>query len=564
MPPDPKAGAPAVKRAPSFFSYLVKGSAARLEAPDLLRLRSEAEGGPREDGSALPPLPPQTLNKCGLAPPGRAPAACPGRSGSGAGGTGAGVTAAPPPAAAAAARGRVSRVLLPICFLCGVLNYLDRTNLNFAALQLNADLGFTPTDYGLGAGFFSLGYGVAHVPSAFMTMRYGARWWYSSITVAWGVVATCGAVIRSRAGLCLQRFFLGVTEAGAIPSALFLIAQFYPKNMLTKPYTAVTLANVLSVVIAAPLAAGLMSLDGVGGLRGWEWLFIIEGIPSVLLGFAMMALVPSHPLSAWMLSVEEREALHVTVHGGRARAEAALSPVVWGQLAGLIADACRKPLIWFFSLTGFLWVLCVFSLNSWMAIIIKNMLAGTALTGSTSSGGSSAVNTLHATLLSAIPYFCAGLAMVANAWSANRLRERTLHVALPCIFGGVVLACFEPLYRAAFVAGFVVIVIAISSAYSGQSVMFARVADLLDTEHAGVGLAIFNAVGAAGGGFAGPWIVGAFVQRRGSFVQAMVFMGMFLLAAGLLLAGYALLFEQRPRWQAARARAAAKAGAGAA
>ncbi|WIA31173.1 hypothetical protein OEZ86_001180 [Tetradesmus obliquus] len=439
---------------------------------------------------------------------------------------------------------KVSRVLMPICFLAGVLNYLDRTNLNFAALQLNAELGFTPQDYGLGAGFFSLGYGIGHVPSTFVTMRCGARWWYSSITIAWGVVATCAALIHNRTGLFLQRFFLGITEAGAIPSALHLMSQFYPVQMRTKPFTAVTLANVVSVVFAAPLAAGLMALHGRGGLKGWQWLFIIEGIPSVILGVAMMVFVPSHPLSAWMLTPRERKHLHLTVHqGNRVEAAAATKQLQWKQMITLSVEVLKMPLMWYFSIAAFLWVLCVFSLNSWMAIIIKNMLAGTALQGSTSSGGNSAVNTLHATLLSAIPYFCAAISMWSTAWSSERHKERTLHVGLPCVVGGIVLAFFKELYVANFVAGFAAIVIAMACAYSGQSVMYAKITELLDTQHAGVGLAIFNAAGAAIGGFSGPWTVGAIVGQVGSFVPAMVYMGMFLLAAGLMLTGWGF-YEQ--------------------
>lgn len=120
-------------------------------------------------------------------------------------------------------------------------------------------------------------------------------------------------------------------------------------------------------------------------------------------------------------------------------------------------------------------VLCVFSLNSWIPIIIKNMLAGTALQNSTSSGGNSSVNTTHATLLSAIPYFTAAIAMWTVAWSSQKLQERDLHAGIPCIFGGVCLAFFAPLYRVSFVAGFAVIAIALSSAYSCQGVVFARV-----------------------------------------------------------------------------------------
>lgn len=159
---------------------------------------------------------------------------------------------------------KVSWVLLPICFLAGVMNYLDRTNLAFAALELNADLGFTPVDYGIGAGAFYLGYGVAHVPSTCATMRLGARWWYGGMTIAWGIVATAAAAIKNRTGLVVQRFFLGVAEAGAYPTAFHLLLQFYPKHMSTKPFTAVTMANVISVVFAAPLAAGIMTMDHHG------------------------------------------------------------------------------------------------------------------------------------------------------------------------------------------------------------------------------------------------------------------------------------------------------------
>ncbi|KAI8465365.1 MAG: major facilitator superfamily domain-containing protein [Monoraphidium minutum] len=461
---------------------------------------------------------------------------------------------------------RVSRVLLPIVFLAGVANYLDRTNLTFAALQLNGDLGFTPKDYGLGAGFFYLGYGIAHLPSAFMTMRLGARWWYSSITIAWGIVASCAAAIRSTAGLCAQRFFLGIAEAGAIPSAIHLLAQFYPKDMLTKPFTAVTLANVLSVVFAAPLAAGLMSIEG-GGLRGWQWLFVLEGIPSVILGIAMLAVVPNGPRTAWFLSPEEGELLHLRVHGSKEEAEAASRKPAWREMATLAWEAARMPMLWYFAIAGFLWVLCVFSLNSWIAIIIKNMLAGTALQNSTSTGGASSVNTLHATLLSAIPYCGAALAMWLAAWSSHRCQERCLHAGVPWLFGGLLLAFFAPLYQRSFGAGFAVIVIALTCAYSSQSVVFARVTESLDTKHAGVGVSIFNAVGAAIGGSIGPYAVGAFVQRTGTFVSAMIFMGMFLFAAGTMMTGlgiYELVHKRRGRAAAARrdAEAAPAAGGG--
>lgn len=432
---------------------------------------------------------------------------------------------------------KVSWVLLPIVFLAAVLNYLDRSNLAFAALELNADLGFTPVDYGIGAGAFYLGYGVAHVPSTCATMQLGARWWFGAMTIAWGIVATSAAAIRSRTGLVLQRLLLGITEAGCYPTAFHLLLQFYPKHMATKPFTAVSGANVLSVVFAAPLAAGLMSINA-GGLKGWQWLFILEGIPSVLLGIVMLVVVPNGPLTAWFLTPEERQALHHEVHG--ADAEAASKRPTWSQMPRLVLEAAKLPLLWYFAISGFAWVMGIFSLNSWMAIIIKNMLAGTVLVNSTSTGGSSSKHSLQATLLSAIPYLCAAIGMWWIANSSHRFREKDFHIGIPWVIGGVCLAIFEPLYKRSFAAGFSMIVIAIVLAYCTDSVMFARVAECLDARHAGVGVAIYNAIAASVGGFLGPFVVGGLVQRTGSFVSSMVVMGGFLAFAGLMMVALAV------------------------
>lgn len=192
----------------------------------------------------------------------------------------------------------------------------------------------------------------------------------------------------------------------------------------------------------------------------------------------------------------------------------------------------------------------MFSLNSWIAIIIKNMLSGTALSNATSGGGGGAGapgTNLAATLYSAVPYVGAALAMWAVAWCSARFDEKDLHTGLPWVAGGVCLTFFAPLYSKSFGAGFAVIVAALTCAYSSQSVIFARVTESLDTRHAGVGVSIFNAVGAAIGGFVGPYSVGAFVQRTGSIASSMVFMGVFLMSAGAMMVGLGA-------WECARRR----------
>ncbi|WIA31251.1 hypothetical protein OEZ86_001249 [Tetradesmus obliquus] len=441
---------------------------------------------------------------------------------------------------------KVSRVLLPLLFLASMLNYLDRGAISFAALQMNGQLGLSLQDYGLGSGLFFLGYGVAMVPSTYLTMLYGAKW-YAAITVAWGVVAACCAFVTSRAGFFATRLLLGLAEAGAWPSASHLLCQFYPSDRLTRPYAVVCVSSVIAAVFAAPLAAGLMSLDQRGGLAGWQWLFLVEGVPSVLLGMCCWVWLPSSPLTAAMLSREEGQLLHEKVHGSAEAAAAACQPLRWRHMLGLMLDALRRPLLWLLLVVGFLWVLAAFALNSWLPLIIKNMLAGTALTNSSSSGGSSSSSsssssnsnshTQEATLLTAIPYVCATAANLAVAWHADRVNERSLHTGVPFVLGGVVLSCFTVLTRLSFAAGFAGLVVAMTCAYAGQSTLLASVAASLDPQHAGVGLALFNAACAAVGGFAANAIAGGLAQRMGSFSLATIVMGVFMAAAGLLAAG---------------------------
>uniref|UniRef100_A0A383VZ56 Major facilitator superfamily (MFS) profile domain-containing protein n=1 Tax=Tetradesmus obliquus TaxID=3088 RepID=A0A383VZ56_TETOB len=435
----------------------------------------------------------------------------------------------------ASALRKSSKVLLPLLFCTGLMNTLDRTNLSFAALQMNAQLHISAKEFGLASGLFFIGYGGCMLPSTFMTMRYGARAWYSAITVAWGVVATCNAFIRNASQLYALRVLLGALEAGSAPSAWHLLAQFYPQDRLAKPYAVMTLCHILSSIIAAPLAAGLLSLHGNGGLAGWQWLFIIEGVPSVAAGLAMLAWLPSHPLSARMLTQQEAAALHAAVHCSAEAAEAARQPVAWGELALLVWAVIKRPVMWLLVAIGVLWALCSVGLMTWLPIIISNMLAGTITAGGGSS--SAASHTQRAALLSAIPYIFGGASTLLLAWHADRVNERSLHCAAVFVAGGAVLACFVLMYQAGFAAGFVALVVGMMAVFAGQPVMTCRVRASLQAKHAGIGLALFQAVSTVVGGFAGPYLFGSLLSQQQAFTAATVLMGCFLASSGLLAAG---------------------------
>lgn len=447
---------------------------------------------------------------------------------------------------------KVNPVILPFLFLVGIFAFLDKGNLNFAAIELNPYLGLNAVDFGLASGMFYIGFGVGIIPLTFMSMKYGTRYVLGGMTLAWGIISTCQAAVRSKPAFFALRLLLGLAESAGPSSGGHLLAQFYPQNKIALPFTVVVVSTTVSGIFAAPLAAGLMRMGDLGGLAGWQYLFIIEGVPSVLLGLALLTWLPSTPLSAWMLTLEERELLHRKVHGSAEAAEAARSPPRWRQLLWLIYDALRRPLLWFFIAVGFLWVVSAMGTNSWLTIIINNMLSGTALSNSTSSGASPAaakaaaaakhisMQSTRAILLSGIPALCASVAMVITAWHADRVNEKNWHVAVPYLIGGIALTLFTPLYKVSFTAGFVILVVALTFANAAMGVINARVVAALNTKDTGIGLALYTAILACLGGFSGPVIIGTMVQRLGSFSQATIVMGAILCSAALLMAGLAM------------------------
>ncbi|KAI8472711.1 MAG: major facilitator superfamily domain-containing protein [Monoraphidium minutum] len=441
---------------------------------------------------------------------------------------------------------RVSLVILPLVMAACVMMALDRGSLSFAAADLSADLGLDATHYGIASGLFYLTYGVCQVPSTAAALRVGVRWWYGGIIVGWGVVAACTSLVNSTGQLYAMRLLLGALEAGAAPCAWHVLSAFYPPPRVVKPYAAVIICGSLASAVAGPLAGALLSMDGATGIPGWRWLFLVEGLPTILVGLAVWALMASQPLSAWWLTPTQREALHRAVHGEEAAGAARGRPGL-RQSWSMLLDALRRPLLWAFIAVGLLWVVAAFTLTSWLPLMVANLLSGTALASASVSAGAGR-GSVHAALLSAVPYAAAMLATIAVAAHADWRGERTAHVGVPYVLGAAALACFGPAARASTAAGFAVLTLAMAALYGGQSTMCARVAALTPPAQAGVTLAVFNSVTASIGGIAGPAVVGAILTALGSFEQAAVAMAACAGAAGaIMLAVFA--WERR---QAAR------------
>ena len=204
---------------------------------------------------------------------------------------------------------RVRWRLLPFLALLYFIAYLDRVNVGFAALQMNAALGFSSSVYGFGAGIFFLGYFLFEVPSNLALARIGARIWIARIAIVWGIVSIAMMFVSGPRSFYVMRFLLGAAEAGFFPGIIFFLTRWCPVRERARMIASFMTATLLAGVIGAPISGVLLSLNGVGGLAGWQWLFLLEGLPAVVLGVVVLRVLPERPEDASWLTVGERDAL---------------------------------------------------------------------------------------------------------------------------------------------------------------------------------------------------------------------------------------------------------------
>src|SRR5882672_3277591 len=209
----------------------------------------------------------------------------------------------------AAALAKARRRLLPFLFLLYVVSYLDRINVGFAALQMNAALGFSSVTYSLGAGIFFLGYTLLEIPSNVILARVGARLWIARIMITWGLISSGMMFVHSATAFYVLRFALGAAEAGFFPGIIYCLTKWFPRRERARAIAGFMTAVVVAGIIGGPVSGGLLSLDGFGGLAGWQWLFVVEGLPAVILGVIVLRALPEQPSDARWLTKDEQAAL---------------------------------------------------------------------------------------------------------------------------------------------------------------------------------------------------------------------------------------------------------------
>jgi MFS transporter, ACS family, tartrate transporter len=405
------------------------------------------------------------------------------------------------------ARHRIARRLLPFLFLLYVIAFLDRMNIGAAALQMPRDLGFSEGVVGMGAGIFFLGYFLLEIPGALIVERWSARRWIARIMISWGVVTVLMAFIHTARQFYVVRFLVGAAEAGFLPGVIVYLTHWFRYEDRAKAVAFFYAANPLSYAIGSPLAGLLLGLSWLG-MRGWRWLFIIEGIPAVLFGLITIWYLTDWPQEAAWLPEEEKSWIANELK--REKEAKKRSYGIWEALRQ--RDVILLTLCYFCAMTG------SYGIAFWLPTILKRL-----------SGQSD----LEVTLLAALPYVAAFITQQVNGWHSDRTRERRWHAAIPVFVCGLALA-LAVLYRANLLVSIGMFIAAGGAFYGFQPVFWAVPTRFLSESAAAASIGLINSVGNLGG-FAGPMVMGYLASRTRSFSAGLLYLVASLFASGILM-----------------------------
>lgn len=421
--------------------------------------------------------------------------------------------------------------LLPYLCLLYIVAYLDRVNVSFAAPGLRHDLGFSSSVFGLGAGMFFAGYVLCEVPSNLILRRVGARRWIARIMVSWGIVACLMALVREPWSFHVLRFLLGVAEAGFLPGIIYYLTLWYAPARRARAVALFMAATPVAGMVGGPLSGLLLNLDGLHGLAGWQWMFVLEGVPAVLLGFSVLRLLPDGPADAAWLRGRERDLLATDLaHAhGALPAEEDDSATLRKVLAGLARDGR----VWLLGAAYFALCVGMYGLVMWMPTLIGEVLG-------------QAATPMRVGLLSAVPYLGGALGMVLVGRHSDSTGERRWHTAGPLFLSaaGFLLSLLPlgqwtgaPLGPWWSLGCFTLATVGL---WGMLGPFWTIPTGFLTGAAAAGGVALVNSVGNAGG-FVGPALVGFVRDATGSHVMGFVF-----IAVVMVLGGCSVLLVTRP------------------
>ncbi|ROL83346.1 MFS transporter [Pseudomonas chlororaphis] len=403
---------------------------------------------------------------------------------------------------------RITLRLIPFIFICYLFNYLDRVNVGFAKLQMLDALKFSETVYGLGAGIFFIGYVLCGVPSNLALNKFGPRRWIALMMIAWGTLSTCLLFVTTPTQFYSLRLLTGAAEAGFFPGVVLYLSQWFPSFRRGRIMALFMLAIPVSGLLGSPFSGWILNhfAAGQGGMAGWQWMFLLQGIPTVILGVLAYFLLNDNFAHAKWLSPQERALLEADQ-----AEDAASKPRTSGDS---LAAVFKNPAIWAFGLIYFCIQSGVYAINFWLPSIIKNL-------------GFS--DNLVIGWLSAIPYLLAALFMLMVGRSADLRQERRWHLVVPMLMGaiGLVIAVNFAANPTLAILG---LTIATMGALTGLPMFWPVPTALLSAGAAAGGLALINSMGQMAG-FLSPYIVGWVKDSTGSTDAALY------LLAGVIVAG---------------------------
>jgi ACS family tartrate transporter-like MFS transporter len=382
---------------------------------------------------------------------------------------------------------KISMRLLPLLILSFVVSYIDRTNVGFAALTMNRDLGLTATEFGWGAGVLFLGYCFFEVPSNLALHHYGARRWIARIMITWGIIAIATAWVSGPWGFYIMRFLLGLAEAGFTPGVMYLLVAWYPMEYRSRVLSVFQLSVPIASLISGPLSSAILLLDSAGGLAGWRWIFLIEGAPAVVLGLIVFFYLDDRPQEATWLSAEEKQLVASAIE-----AEKRDRPV--GHFWGAMSD----PRVLILAGIQFGFTIGSYAVGIWLPLILKQHQLSNIAVG----------------LVAAIPYLFGCAASLIWSWRVDKSGRRTSNLAIACLIGAAGLL-FLVLFKS-LLLDMVGLSIALVGITSARGIFWSIPPRFLTGIGAAAGLAFINSVGTFGG-FVGPVTVGWLKDLTGSF-----------------------------------------------
>lgn len=405
---------------------------------------------------------------------------------------------------------------IPLLALAYFFNYLDRTSVGYAALQMTDSLGLTAAQFGFGAGIMFVGYCLCEVPSNLAMYKFGARVWMARIMITWGIAAAATAFVVGPYSFYFIRFLLGIAEAGFFPGVIFFLTIWFPAQYRTHILALFTIATPISFLVGGPLSIWLLGLHGHMGLDGWQWMFLIEGLPACILGVITYKVLKNNPKDAHWLTHDERNALTHALASEKQKT------------AGNhhFKDALKDIRVWILGSITFSFTLGTYGIGIWLPQMLKAQGVELNLIG----------------WIAAIPYFFSTVGLLIWAKHVDRTGKPIRNLVIALVLAGV--ALIIALNLSGLVPALIGISVALVGTISAKTIFYTLPGKFLSGEAAAGGIALINSIGAFGG-FVGPYLMGYLKTATGSFTSGFMIMGCILFLAAFMTALLHIAMKKR-------------------